>query len=84
MMLVERIANATNVLGAPEGWNQEDRKCGRLPVRIERDGELLTMTSAWSPTPDELARLNKGAPVLLRIVGASHPPVMLYVGDAPE
>lgn len=40
------------------------------------------------PTPAELAALNAGAKVMLRVVGQGHPPVMLYVGgvtgDQPE
>lgn len=43
-----------------------------------------SMVTAWEPTPDELERLNKGAPVYLRIVGSGHPPVMLEVGEVPE
>lgn len=41
------------------------------------------MVSAWQPTPDELARLNAGASVHLRVIGTQHPPVMLEVGQPP-
>jgi hypothetical protein len=43
-----------------------------------------SMVTAWEPTPDELARLNAGAPVHLRILGSAHPPVLLTVGEVPE
>lgn len=36
------------------------------------------MTSAWEPTPAELAALNAGGKVYLRVVGTEHPPVMVY------
>jgi hypothetical protein len=39
------------------------------------------MVTAWSPTPDELERINAGAPIYLRIIGNRHPPVMLEVGN---
>lgn len=41
------------------------------------------MVTAWTPTPDELERLNAGASVHLRIHGVSHPPVMVEVGEVP-
>jgi hypothetical protein len=41
------------------------------------------MVTAWQPTPDELARLNAGASVHLRVLGTVHPPVMVGVGDLP-
>ena len=41
-----------------------------------------TFTSAWLPTPEELAALNAGAPVYLFIWGTGHPPV--YVGVKQE
>lgn len=42
------------------------------------------MESAWLPTPDEIAAINAGAPIILRILGNVPPPVMLYVGEVPE
>ena len=42
------------------------------------------MSSAWEPTPDELARLNAGATVYLHIMGTQHPPVALEVGEIPR
>jgi hypothetical protein len=42
------------------------------------------METAWLPTPEEIAALHAGAPLILRVVGSGHPPVMLYVGEVPE
>ena len=42
------------------------------------------MTSAWFPTAEEIARLIEGAPIYLTIIGATHPPVSMSVGDAPD
>ena len=41
-------------------------------------------TTAWQPTPDELARLNAGASVELSILATFHPPVRLTVGEVPS
>ena len=84
-MIPARINGCTRVLGAPPGWNEQtDRHCAGLPIRDESDGTVSTMTSAWEPTPAELAVLNNGGKVYLRIVGTGHPPVMVYaLGPGP-
>lgn len=83
-MIPARIEGATHSLGAPAGWTPETSgPCGSLSVRALVMGDLPVMESAWEPTPDELAALNAGQKVTLRIVGQSHPPVWVYVG-APE
>ncbi|OYU91939.1 MAG: hypothetical protein CFE29_03580 [Bradyrhizobiaceae bacterium PARB1] len=82
-MIIARIAGATRVLGKSQGYIG-------LPLRDEMinctvGGEATpSMVTAWEPTPDELARLNAGALVQLRIIGTGHPPVMLEVGEVPE
>lgn len=42
------------------------------------------METAWLPTPDEIAAIIAGAPIILRVIGTAHPPVMLTVGDPPQ
>lgn len=82
-MIIKRIEGATRVLGKAQGYLG-------LPLRDEVinstvDGPATPcMVTAWEPTPDELARLNAGAPVLLRVIGAAHPPVMVEVGEPTE
>jgi hypothetical protein len=84
-MLIGRIEGATHDLGAPKDWAKErDGVCATLPVRTEIiNGGLPSMTSAWLPTPEEIERIAAGAPIFLRVVSISHPPVMLEVGKAP-
>lgn len=78
-MIARRIAGATEKLLAPRNWDHERYgKCLDLWVRVE-DG---LCSSAWEPTPDELARLNAGGSVVLTIVGGQ-PPVALSVEDEP-
>lgn len=82
-MQIGRIKNATRVLGKSQGYLG-------LPVRDEAinctvGGEgTPSMVTAWLPTPKELAALNAGAPVYVRILGNAHPPIMVEVGEVPE
>lgn len=85
-MLAKRIAGANAYPGAPKGWKPEqDGKCGHLAVRVRAlaDGRIDHCESAWEPTPKELAMLNAGGQVVLRVVGWQVP-VALYVEPAPE
>lgn len=79
-------------IGRPEGCT---RVCGKsqgflgLPIRddvlnVEGMGQVNQMTTAWIPTPKELAALNAGAPVHVKIWGNSPPPMMVETGDIPE
>lgn len=82
-MQIGRVENATRVLGKSQGYLG-------LPIRDEFvhcsvNGEKTpSMVTAWIPTPDEIERINAGAPIHLRLIGSSHPPVMVDVGKAPE
>lgn len=82
-MEVGRIRGATRVIGKAQGYYG-------LPIRDELVDTAVTgpstpmMVTAWMPTPDELAALNAGAPIHLKVLGTVHPPVMLGVGDVPE
>lgn len=58
-----------------------------LPIRIGVDAATGygTMTSAWEPSPKELAALNAGAKVHVQLLGhRSHPPMMVEVGEPPS
>ncbi|WP_282029254.1 hypothetical protein [Paracoccus marcusii] len=81
-MLIGTIEGVTRVIGKSQGYLG-------LPLRDELinctvGGQCTpAMVTAWQPTPDELARLNAGASVHLRVLGTVHPPVMVGVGDPP-
>lgn len=81
-MLIGRIPGATRVLGKSQGYLG-------LPIRDELIDEEVNgpgtpcMVTAWTPTPDELARLVAGASVHVRILGSVHPPILVDVGEAP-
>lgn len=84
-MIIGRIEGATRVLGKSQGYLG-------LPLRdvlinSTVDGpQTPAMETAWLPTPDEIAAINAGAPVILCVLGNVHPPVMVSVGQpsAPD
>lgn len=82
-MEIGRIKGCTRVIGKAQGYYG-------LPLRDIVVNDSVTgpstpaMETAWFPTPDELVALNAGAPVILRVVGTGHPPVMLMTGDLPD
>lgn len=81
-MQVGRISGATRVVGKSQGYMG-------LPIRDETtcckvSGNAPSMVTAWFPTPKELALLNAGAPVHVRILGNVPPPMLVEVGEAPD
>lgn len=82
-MQIGRIRGARRVIGKSQGYMG-------LPLRDEpmncavNGPETPSMVTAWLPTPKELEALNAGAPVHVRILGTSHPPIMVDVGEVPE
>jgi hypothetical protein len=77
-MIIAMIKGATRVCGKAQGYLG-------LPVRdmiiIDKASghHAPAMETAWTPSPDELDRLNKGANVIVRILGEVPPPMMLTV-----
>lgn len=84
-MHIGRVAGATRNLGAPKGWDPaKDGICGGLPIRDEPHSPGVNkMVSAWLPTPEEIALIAAGAPIYLAVLGVSHPPVSMFVGNPP-
>ena len=81
-MIPGRIQGGTGVLGAPRDWDEgRDGPCAGLAVRVELNGGVPSMVSAWLPTPEEIAAIVAGAPVYLRVLGQGHPPVAVWAGD---
>jgi len=81
-MEIGRIRGCTRVIGKAQGYYG-------LPIRDIVINDTVTgpetpaMETAWFPSPDELAAINAGAPIILRVCGNGHPPVMLYTGEVP-
>lgn len=84
-MIPGRIQNATRTLNAPRDWDGvSELPVGALPILDYVAQDVPAMASAWLPTPEELTALAAGAPVILSIVGRSHPIVGVGVGEPPE
>lgn len=82
-MIIAMIERLTRVCGKSQGYRG-------LPIRDELVEDRATkhranrMTTAWTPTPEELARLNAGANVHVCILGTVPPPMLVEVGPVPE
>jgi hypothetical protein len=81
-MQIGRIQGCTRVLGKSQGYLG-------LPLRDVIINDSVTgpktpaMETAWFPTPKELEAINAGAPIILRVIGTAHPPVMIETGEVP-
>lgn len=81
-MMIAVIPGVTRVLGKSQGYLG-------LPVRDQikhdsaTDCDVPSMTTAWTPTPDELTALNAGASVYVTLLGIAHPPIYVGVGEPP-
>lgn len=42
------------------------------------------MQTAWEPTPNEIARIVAGEPIILTLLGTAHPPVLIEVPDRSD
>lgn len=76
-MIINAIEGATRRIGKSQGYLG-------LPLRDESADGIPQMVSSWQPTPAEAAKLAKGAPIYLTVLGTAHPPVMLTVGEVQE
>jgi hypothetical protein len=81
-MQIGRIEGATRVIGKSQGYLGLPLRDEVLNCAVGGPG-TPSMVTAWLPTPDELAALNAGAAVHVRIIGGQHPPIMVTVGAQP-
>ena len=80
-MLPVEIPGSNVSLTPPKGWDEaRDGKCETLRVLRGplEDGRVIVQ-SAWLPSAEELACLNKGHAVLFTAYGATHPPIWIDV-----
>jgi hypothetical protein len=76
-MMINAIEGYTRRIGKQQGFRG-------LPLRDEILDGVPCMVSSWQPTPAELAALQSGAPIYVRVLGSAHPPILLEVGPLPE
>lgn len=82
-MQIGMISGHTRVLGKSQGYLGLPLRDVTIHSTVTGEG-TPAMETAWFPTPDEIEAIIAGAPVILSVVGVSHPPVMMSVGDTPE
>lgn len=82
-MQIGMIEGHTRIIGKSQGYLG-------LPLRdvvlncTVGGPDTPAMETAWLPTPAELHAISHGAPVILRVLGRAHPPVMIDVGAPPD
>jgi len=81
-MQIGRIQGCTRVLGKSQGYLGLPLRDVVVSCSVGGD-ETPAMETAWFPTPGELEAINAGAPIILRIIGTAHPPVMIETGEVP-
>ena len=81
-MQIGHIKDSTRTIGKSQGYAGLPLRDVLIDCSVGGPG-VPAMESAWFPTPEELAAINAGAPVILRIMGTIHPPVLIYTGEVP-
>lgn len=74
------ITGTTRVIGKSQGYRGLAIRDELVECTVNGSG-TPAMTTAWFPTPEELAALAAGAPVYVRILGTAHPPIQVFTGE---
>jgi hypothetical protein len=82
-MIIGAISGTTRIVGKSQNYLGLPLRDVKINCSVNGP-DTPAMETAWEPTPEELEALNAGAPVILRILGTQHPPVIVYVGEVPE
>lgn len=82
-MQIGMIKGCTRNIGKSQGYLGLPLRDITIDCSVGGPG-TPAMESAWLPTPKEIEAIAAGAPIILRIHGSGHPPVMLYIGEVPN
>lgn len=82
-MISARINGATRVIGKSQGYLGLSVRDELTNCTVNGEG-TPQMVTAWEPTPAELTAIASGALIHVRILGTSHPPILVDVGPLPE
>jgi hypothetical protein len=82
MMEIVTHSTCNDVLGV----SAEQAAEGVVPLPINRSSEdgLPCVESFWKPDALELAAINAGHPILVRVMGHRHPPIFIGVAGDKE
>jgi hypothetical protein len=81
-MQIGHIEGATRVIGKSQGYRGLPLRDVTLNSTVNGEG-TPAMQTAWIPDQDDIERICAGAPIYLTVLGTSHPPVMIEVGNPP-
>jgi hypothetical protein len=74
----------THIIGRSQGYLGLAVNFG-TEVDVTNGLEVPALTTAYTPTPEELAKLNAGGSVAFQFLYLTqHPPCKVWVTDAPE
>jgi hypothetical protein len=76
-MIAIAIEGTTRRIGKSQGYR------GLCVKDFVYEGGVPAMQTAWEATPDEMARILAGRPIILTILGSAHPPVSVEVANRP-
>jgi len=82
-MEIKKIKGYTRILGEDQGYLALPIKDDFTTCAVNGD-ETSVMYSAWIPSKEEINNVMKGCPIILSVIGNSHPPVMISVSDKDE
>lgn len=82
-MHIARIEGATRIIGQSQGYLGLPIRDGQMHCAVNGPN-TPTMTTAWQPTPEEIAAINAGASIHVTLLGTGHPPIFVEVGPTPE
>ncbi|WP_353641359.1 hypothetical protein [Mesorhizobium sp. WSM2239] len=82
-MQIGHIQGATRILGKSQGYIGLPLRDVVINCTVGGEG-TPAMETAWFPTPKEIEAINAGAPIILRVLGTAHPPVMVETGEVPR
>lgn len=82
-MQIGIIQGHTRTIGKSQGYLGLPLRDILINDSVNGEG-FPAMETAWLPDPAEIAAIAAGAPIILRVLGSAHPPVMIYTGDVPD
>jgi hypothetical protein len=82
-MQVGRPKGANRLVGKAQGYMGLPIKDDMIDCPVNGPN-TPRMTTAWIPTPEEIAKLVMGASVHVKMLGRIPPPMLVEVGDVPE
>lgn len=78
-----RWTDETRYIGESQGYNGLSIADAVVNCTVGGPG-TPAMRTAWFPTPEELAAINAGAPIVVELLGRQHPPISVFTGRVPN